>query len=288
MKKSFDEIYENVPQNQKECLKEFRSTHPYCSLRVDGITWEYLSCGKGKETLVLLPGGFRFAETWFKLITVLENEYRIVSPTYPAVSTMEHLARGVSAILTSEKIEKAHILGTSFGGWLAQCFLFYYPDRVKTLILSNTSGREGFSKYSLLVALAIVPLYPEWLLRLGIKKRYLSLLSVPASERQFWKAYTEEVALKTTKNDIISQQKCTIDFVSHTFSKDDLATWPGEILILESDNDQAFNPSTREALRSSYPTAQVHTFRNAGHTPGYTNPTEYSAVVRNFLRLNAE
>jgi len=282
MDKSFDEIYKNVPSNQKERFRQFRSTHPYKECVIDGVTWKYISCGKG-EALVLLPGGIRFAETWFKFITAFENEYKIVSPTYPALPTMTQFTKGIAAILESETIDKAHILGTSFGGWVAQCFIRSYPDKVKTLLLSNTSGPHGISSGLVRIGQVMTFLYPMPLIQIAFRRNYLNLLSVPDSDREFWKAYVEELSLKTTKNDIIIQQKCGLDFNNYAFSKDDLIEWPGRILILESDDDPGIKYAAREKLKTLYPQAQVHTFHKAGHTPGYTNPTEYISVVKRFL-----
>ncbi len=283
MKKNFDEIYKNVPPPQKEQLKEFRLTHPYNHCEINGILWQYISCGKGEEPLLLLPGGIRFAETWFKLITALENEYKIISPSYPALPTMAEHTKGVHTICASEGVDNVHVLGTSFGGWVAQCFVRHYPDAAKTVVLSNTSGPGGISTTLVRIGGVVTRMYPEWLLRIAFQRRLESLLSIQDQERKFWKAYLKELSLRTTKNDIIMQQKCGFDFNAYTFSKDDLLDWPGNMLIMESDNDPAFSPSAREALKALYPQAQVHTFHNAGHTPGYTNPEEYTFVLRTFL-----
>lgn len=83
--KDFDRIYKKVPKDQKERLRRFRSTHPYKHLMVDGATWKYISCGRGKEALLLLTGGTGIAEGMALVFLPLENEYRIVCPTYPPV-----------------------------------------------------------------------------------------------------------------------------------------------------------------------------------------------------------
>ena len=279
---TFDEIYRNVPQHQRELLKEFRSTHLYREHTVDGVIWKYLSSGKG-EPLILLPGGLRFAETWFKLITVLENKYYIVSPTYPSVEAMDDIIKGISGIFESEKIQKAHVVGTSFGGWVAQCFIRKYPEKVKTLILSNTMGPHGISRTQVRFGQILTSVFPNWFISMALERNYLKILSVTDEDREFWKAYLKELSLKTTKDDILAQQKCSLDFTTFSFGNNDLANWNGRILILESDDDPAVKPSFREELKALYPSAHIHTFHNAGHTPGYSNPGEYIFVMTNFL-----
>lgn len=285
MKKSFNKIYENVPPDQTEQFRNFRSAHPYKKYVTGGTTWEYITCGKG-DGLVLLPGGFRLAETWFKLITVFENDYQIVSPTYPALPTMAEHTRGIAAILESETIEKAHILGTSFGGWVAQCFIRHYPEKVTTLVLSNTSGPQWVSSTLLRIGQISTYLLPQRLIQSTIQRNYFNLLSVSEKDQKFWKAYVEELSLRMSKNDVIAQQKCGLDFNNYVFTRKDLIDWPGRILILESDDDTAIKYAAREKLKALYPQAKVHTFHKQGHTPGYMSPEEYTSVVKTFLNLN--
>jgi pimeloyl-ACP methyl ester carboxylesterase len=283
----FDKIYKKVPRDQKERLREFRSTHRYKRFTVAATGWEYISCGYGKETLVLLPGGGRVGETWFLLIMALESEYRIISPTYPPLIRMAELVDGIARLMESEHIHQAHILGKSFGGWLAQCFIRKHPEKVDKLILSHTSGPYGFSTRFARIGVILASLYPLGLLRMTLKREMYKLItSVPDTEREFWKAYWEEVfSIHTTKEDGTSLVKRMVDFIkNYRFSTDDLVNWPGKILILESDDDQAFQAPAREALKALYPQARVHTFHKAGHLPGYTNPEEYIPIVRNFLR----
>jgi pimeloyl-ACP methyl ester carboxylesterase len=278
---TFTTIYKNVPHEQTEKLRRFRSSHPYMTCIVDNTKWEYISCGKGRKTLLLLPGGIRFADTWFKLITALEDKYRIISPTYPALPTIAELTRGIFTILKSEHVDEVQVLGTSFGGWVAQYFVRHYPDAVKTLILSNTSRPDTISSALIRISQVFTSIYPERLLQSAFKKRLLSLFS--GSDREFWEAYLEEVSVNTKRADIKAQQKCTYDMTTYTFSENDLNNWHGRILILESDDDPAFKELEREALKALYPQAYVHTFHNAGHTPGYTGPEEYISVLENFL-----
>jgi pimeloyl-ACP methyl ester carboxylesterase len=66
------------------------------------------------------------------------------------------------------------------------------------------------------------------------------------------------------------------------FAPDDLASWPGRVLILESDED-ILTPEQRAELRRCYPRAVVHTFRGAGHTPWMSHKKEYLSVINEFL-----
>jgi pimeloyl-ACP methyl ester carboxylesterase len=49
------------------------------------------------------------------------------------------LAKDALSILDSLKIEKAHIIGHSMGGFIAQLLVIHYPERIKTMISASAS-----------------------------------------------------------------------------------------------------------------------------------------------------
>ena len=69
---------------------------------------------------------------------------------------------------------------------------------------------------------------------------------------------------------------------SFRFEPGDLASWPGRVLILESDED-IVTPEQRAQLKQCYPEAVVYTFHGAGHTPWMSHREEYLSVIKNFL-----
>ncbi len=282
---AFDTIYKDVSQAQKERLLQFRSTHPYKHLNVEGIGWDYIACGQGAETLVLLTGGSRFADTAFQFILEFEPEYRIISPSYPSVSTMAPLIGGIAAILETEGVQKAHVIGASFGGWVAQCFVRRYPDKVETLVLNDTGFPRKGRAIAGKISLPLLSILPSRLVLSIIKRQFLGAITAPENERAFWLAYLNEVISRNTKEDILRLWRCAIDLhQNYRFTRNDLVLWPGRVLILESDDDPAISAPVREALKALYPRAQVYTFHKAGHTPILSKREEYMAVVKNFWK----
>jgi len=282
----FEKIYKDVPLVQKEWLINFREMHHYHHLNVGDINWKYIKCGMGKEVVVMLPGSVRSAEVWAKLISYLEPGYRIISPTYPSIESMEEGAEGIRGILDKEKARRIILMGSSFGGWLAQVFVRKYPGMVKKLILSNTSTPESAMSRPLLEYTRFsLPRYPEKILKLIYKRSYLKILSeVGEDEKQFWKALiTELLCYYTTKKEIITMFSTIRDFArNYSFSIDDLKRWRGKVLIIES-SDDIHKDDSKDRLKSLYPRAIIKTLKDAGHTAGYTAPPEYVRAVKNFL-----
>jgi pimeloyl-ACP methyl ester carboxylesterase len=287
-RETFEEIYRNVPQEQKNQLVQFRFSHFSKKVRSGGALWEYILCGDGERTLLLIPGSWHVADIWFLNIVEFEYGFKVISLTYPGMETMQQLVDGVQEVFESENIEKVDILGHSFGGMIAQCYVRKYPGRVANLILSNTDFPHSPEERKRKIRLS--NLLPEPIFLKDLKKTYIKLIEpLKLEEREFWQAYFEELySFRITKDDFMGLLKCAFDFhKNYSFTPVDLKDWAGNLLILESDNDQYFPASQREALRALYPEAQIHKFYDGGHTPSIARRDEFNSVVKTFLETHS-
>jgi|SRR5882672_2616734 len=287
---AFDRIYEKVPTEQVARLKAFRRTHPYKQLIVGDTKWEYISCGQGEQTLLLLPGALSVGESTFPLITGFENEYRIIAPSYALSLTMTGLCRGLADILESEALNQVHVFGGSYGGLVAQYFVRQYPAKARSLILSHTFVLAPKLAKPLWLAGKLFPAFPKGLfvpiLKLRLDKMLLSTLrAANHPEAEFWRAYLNEaIASLLLKDVFIHQNKCLLELAHQPqFAPDDLRGWPGKVLIIESDDDPAIPARDRALLRSAYPKAQVQSFRDAGHASSILKREEAFSIIRSFL-----
>lgn len=287
---AFEEIYGKVPAEQVARLKEFRLTHPYKQLTVGDTKWEYISCGQGEQTLLLLPGALSVGESTFPFIAGFENEYRIIAPSYALSLSMTGLCRGLAHILETEALNQAHVLGGSYGGLVAQYFVRNYPAKVRSLTLSHTFVLTPKLAKPLWLAGKLFPAFPRCLfapiLKFRLNKMLLSKLhAANHPEAEFWRAYLNEaIASGLLKEVFIHQNKCLLELAHQPqFTPDDLKGWQGKVLIIESDDDPAIPARDRALLRSTYPKAQVHTFRDAGHASSILKREEVFSVIRSFL-----
>jgi pimeloyl-ACP methyl ester carboxylesterase len=62
----------------------------------------------------------------------------------PAVYTLEDMADDATALLDHLGIERAHIVGGSMGGMIAQIFAARFPERTKTLGILFSSNNQAF------------------------------------------------------------------------------------------------------------------------------------------------
>jgi aminoacrylate hydrolase len=252
-------------------LRAFRAAHPSKRVTVGGMVWEYIASGEGEEALLILPGGAMVGEAGFTRIPAFENRYRVIAPSYAPVSTATELLDALAGVLDAEGVDAAHVLGPSYGGLVAQCFVRRYPERVQTLILANTLVPPRRLLRLSTVFLALLPLVPlGWLRTLRertLARAFTGVRSMPPEDQAFWRDYQHGLISHLTKADLRAMYRLGIDLVeSFRFAPDDLASWPGRILILESDED-LLTPEQRAELRKCYPQAGVYTFHGAGHTP---------------------
>jgi pimeloyl-ACP methyl ester carboxylesterase len=286
----FDELYEKVPTEQVARLKKFRLTHPYKQLVVADTKWEYICCGQGEQTLLLLPGALSVGESTFPFVSAFENEYRIIAPSYALSLTMTGLCHGLAHILETESRNQAHVLGGSYGGLVAQHFVRQYPAKARSLILSHTFVLTPKLAKPLWLAGKLFPAFPQSLfapiLKMRLNKMLLETLrAANHPEAEFWRAYLNEaIASNLLKEVFIHQNKCLLDLAHRPqFTPDDLKGWPGKVLIIDSDDDPAIPARDRALLRSTYPEAQVHTFRDAGHASSILKREEVCSIIRSFL-----
>lgn len=281
-----NDFYGGVPPEQAARLQHFRQTHPVKHATVNGIDWEYIACGQGNSAILWLVGGLRVADAAYRSIPLMESEFRIIAPTYPALHTMAGLTDGLAGLLDAEGVEKTHVLAGSFGGMVAQVFTRQYAPRVDRLILSTTAAPNAEQVAVYRTQAEMIQAAPDELVAEFSKGRFLEMVAPPEAERAFWTAYIDELfSLRLGKADLLSTVNCIIDFAdNYQLSPDDLAGWQDRILLIEAEDDATFDAAARARLKTLYPAAQIHTFSGGGHSPATSRREDYFALVSAFLK----
>ncbi|MFI9551744.1 alpha/beta fold hydrolase [Nonomuraea endophytica] len=266
-------------ETQADRLTAFRATHP----AAEAAGWTYHVAGDGPDTLLLLPGGLRLGESLFCLITAFEDEYRIIAPTYPAVSTVAEVVTGVEAVLDAEGVSAVHVAwGTSMGGFMLQALLRAIPGRIGHAVLANTTTPEGWGRdiSARTARLARMRAMPESDLLALVRKQAADATSAGP----FWTGFLAEAAALDTKAHQVAMAELALDYCGRQYAPSDLDGWPGRLMIIESADDVGMDAEARRLLRVMYPGAALHRFSDGGHSPLATRPDECVLVVAAFLR----
>lgn len=117
------------------------------TVSLDGVKLYYEERGGG-EPLALVPGFGTGAWIWYRQVAAFAERFRTIvyDPRGVARSEgrdepfeMRRHADDLAALLEALGVESAHVLGASFGGFVAQEFALHYPERTRSLILCCTS-----------------------------------------------------------------------------------------------------------------------------------------------------
>ncbi|MGH2606499.1 MAG: alpha/beta fold hydrolase [Anaerolineales bacterium] len=257
-------------------LAKFRAAHPTRQLVHRGVEWHFYAGGMGTQSVLLLTGALGLAEFAFQQILLLEGKFRVLAPDYPPVGSLADLCGGLVRLLSEEHIPGVHVVGGSFGGVLAQALVRQASERVASVVLSHTGAPDGRRRRGV----ALFALLPVSVLRTFLRARLGPTL---AAADPFWRRHFESAVGRLSKADILSRLRIQAEFGAARYRPEDLARWPGRVLILEAEDDPLFAPTARERLRALYPTAQVHQFQGTGHAAAIQHPKEYTAVVTRFF-----
>ena len=278
---------DGAPEEQAQHLQRFRASHPPSELDIAGVRWEYIACGSGAAAMLLLPGGLRCAESAFPYIELFEPAFRVITPTYPPLQTVEEVVDGAVAVLDAERVPEAFVLGQSYGGMVAQVLVCRHPSRVRKLVLSSSGPLLASPRQArvLRVLLALATRLPERLVMDWWRRSLLAILSVPAAERDFWTTYVRELASqRLTKADVLSHFLTGRDALArYGFDRQSAVPWGGDVLIIGGEKDPVSDAGDRRAMAAFYPRARVQVIPGAGHTVAMTDPAEYAAAVTAFL-----
>jgi len=271
--------------NRQEALEQFINKHPRKSLRHEHLDWMYMVGGSGTGALLLLPGALNSAELGFEHVEILERDFRVIAPAYPAAATSMHeLTGGVVAILDAEGIRRAHVVGSSFGGTVAQCLIRKHPERIGKLVLSHTGGPDAARADKNLRILRKIQFMPAAILRYLMKIGMRRASSRFQEDQEFWTKYLVEGVRQIQKVSFVNFYKRAVDYDrNYRFTPSDLPDAASRVLLLDSDDDPLAGPEVQKSLRALYPGAKVHTFEDTGHLASILKPGEYAEAVRTFL-----
>jgi pimeloyl-ACP methyl ester carboxylesterase len=116
------------------------------SARINGINIEYDVAGQGEPLVMIMGMGFgkkgwimqtRFLKKYFQVIT-FDNRGAGNSDKPQGPYSTRMMADDTVGLMDHLHLDKAHILGMSMGGMIAQEIAINYPQRVNKLVLVST------------------------------------------------------------------------------------------------------------------------------------------------------
>ena len=202
------------------------------------------------------------------------------------VVTIPAMADDAAGLLSVLGIERAHVLGISMGGMIAQDFAIRHAARVQGLVLGCTGCGPAHS----------VPAPPETMAKLG------QMMGLPAEERvrAYW-ALTVTPEFLESGNDLLEemiqmvraapeelvrlQATMALQFgaiTAHT-SYDRFEEIKAPTLVIHGDTDALVPAANGEMIHEKIAGSQMHIIAGVGHCFFWEKPEESADVIVEFL-----
>ena len=254
---------------------------------VGRLSIAYRVAGDG-EPLVLLHGFLCDSRCWRAQLTGLADQFRLVAWDAPGAGlssdppesfTVTQWAQTLAEFLDVTGIRRAHFLGLSWGGMLAQEFYRLYPVRVDHLILADTYAGWKGSLPGEAVARRRARCYRD---AFRPKDEVVGEW-VPT---EFFSNATQELAREMAE--VVADFhpygfKLMAKALADTDTSSVLSTIKAPTLLLWGEGDQRSPLSVAKQFHAAVPHSKLEVIRGAGHVSNMENPDQFNASVRRFL-----
>lgn len=268
---------------------------PYATTQ-DGVKLYYEEVGQGTPILFV----HEFASDyrgWEPQMRAFGQRYRCITysargytpsdvPADPNVYSYKHVMRDVVAVLDHLKIDKAHLIGLSMGGYTSLQVALNHPGRVRSLVLAGTGSgserwyTEEFHKHSRELgdqferegSAAVAKTY-------GMSpSRVPFLIKDPRGFAEFSRQLAEHDAQGSanTSRGFQGARPSLYDFESEIKKLDIPA-----LIIVGDEDDRCIEPSL--FLKQTIPASGLVTFPKTGHVINLEEPALFNQVVGDFL-----
>jgi pimeloyl-ACP methyl ester carboxylesterase len=262
-------------------------------IAVRGIEVSMRRGGVG-EPLLYLHSGSAESTTWNAVHEALAADFDVIAPIHPGFPGSGGLERirGIGDLvlhyvdlLDALRLPRAHVVGSSLGGWIGVELASLYPERAGTLVMADAAGlwidadppREmfGIPPGELAQRLFFDQQHPiaqmlhaagesSWAVPPPDDVLLAFHQSTEATARVAWNPYLHDPALERRLDRI----RCPT-------------------LVLWGENDRLIPPSYGERFRERIPGALLRYIKACGHLPAIEKPAAFAHEVSPFLHQHS-
>lgn len=238
--------------------------------------FSYLEEGSG-EVLLLLHGLFGALSNFSHLVEHFRTTHKVVVPMLPLFdldllhTTVGGLQKFVKKFIETREYNDIHLLGNSLGGHVALVYVLKNPERVRSLILTGSSG---------LFENGMGDSYPKRGDKEYIRKKTQLTFYDPAMA-------TDELVdecFEITNNrykviKIISLAKSAI----RNNLGEELSQIRQPTCLIWGNNDTITPPFVAREFNKLIPNSELHFIDKCGHAPMMEVPGEFNKILGTFL-----
>jgi len=239
--------------------------------------YSYIEVGEGTPIIVLhgLMGGLSNFDAVTKFFS--KNGFKVVIPELPLYTTsllktnVKNFANYLYDFITFKNYDKVVLLGNSLGGHIGLYHTKLYPEKVKALVITGSSG-----------------LY-ESAMGSGYTKRSDYEVIKKKAQEVF---YNPEVATKeivddvyatvNDRNKLIKTLAIAKSAIRHNMSKD-LPSMNTPTCIIWGKNDVVTPPEVAEVFQELLPDSDLFWIDKCGHAAMMEHPEEFNQILLKWL-----
>ena len=244
-------------------------------IKQDG-KFKYIEEGQG-ETLMLLHGLFGALSNFRDLIEHFRVNYKVVVPILPLLdldllhTSVGGLQKFVNRFLEHRNYNKVHLMGNSLGGHVALVHILKNPERIKSLILTGSSG---------LFENGMGDTYPK-----RGDKEYIR-------NKTALTFYDPKLATEDLVNEVFEITNNRLKVIKIiALAKSAIRNNLGEELnqvkqptcLIWGNNDTITPPFVGKEFHRLIPNSELHFIDKCGHAPMMEVPEEFNRILEGFL-----
>ena len=245
-------------------------------IKQDG-KFKFIEEGEG-DVLMLLHGLFGALSNFQDLIEHFRKQYKVVVPILPLLemdllnTTVGGLQKFVNRFIDQRNYTAINLLGNSLGGHVALVHILRNPAKIKSLILTGSSG---------LFESAMGDSYPKRGDKEYIRNKTAFTFYDPAMATDELVNEVFEITnnrLKVIK--IIALAKSAI----RNNVGEELKNIQQPTCLIWGQNDTVTPPFVGEEFHKLIPNSELHFIDKCGHAPMMEVPAEFSTILEAFLQ----
>jgi len=238
--------------------------------------FRFIEEGEG-EALILLHGLFGALSNFQHLIEHFRQTHKVVVPMLPMFeldllhTSVGGFAKYIHKFIEKKEYAEYHLLGNSLGGHIALVHILKHPEKVRSLILTGSSG---------LYESGMGDSYPRRGDYEYIRKK---------TEVTFYDPATATPELIDEVYEICNNrlQLVRILALAKSAIRNNLGEELGQIkqptLLVWGSQDTVTPPFVAEEFKKLIPNSELHFIDKCGHAPMMEQPAEFNHILQDFL-----
>lgn len=267
---------------------------------VNGTKLFYEIHGEGYP-VILLHGFGATRAIWIAQVGALSKHFKVITydnrssgesehPNEPY--TLETLVEDLKGLMDFLKIERAHLIGQSMGGWITQNYVLKYPERVNKIVLMGTN-HKGSGIHMMENTMA--DLYEQqkvdkeqayWkYAKLVHHRRFIKEMQADPNKKFYGIWSAKDMINEMTENQMAPKDyKLLADAVEEHNVTDQLHKIKNQVLLIAATHDKLSPKMVLEEMQERLPNSSIETFDNTAHHVFIEVAPEVNEKVLTFLK----